>query len=65
MRMARLHALPALDIPLVEHTVTTPADQHRAGRTPRQRIHDLAQLAQDVEVSCISDQGTIMARPSI
>src|SRR6266849_2978018 len=47
--MARLHALPALEIPPAEHTVTAPADQHRAGRTPRQRMHDLAQFAQRVQ----------------
>src|SRR5258708_35845081 len=47
--MARLHALPTLEIPPAEHTVTAPADQHRAGRTPRQRIHDLAQFAQRVQ----------------
>src|SRR5216684_1913496 len=47
--MARLHALPTLEIPPAEHTVTAPADQHRAGRTPSQRIHDLAQLTQGVE----------------
>src|SRR6266852_5360629 len=49
VRMARLHALPALEIPPAEHTVTAPADQHRAGRTPRQRMHDLAQFAQRVQ----------------
>src|SRR6266849_8623064 len=47
--MARLHALPALEIPPAEHTVTAPADQHRAGRTPRQRMHDLAQFAQRMQ----------------
>src|SRR5256885_4623888 len=50
--MARLHALPALDIPPAEHAVTAPTDQHRAGRTPHQRIHDLAQLTQSVEGFC-------------
>src|SRR6266849_660441 len=47
--MARLHALPTLEIPPAEHTVTAPADQHRAGRTPSERIHDLAQFAQRVQ----------------
>src|SRR5260370_2314407 len=47
--MARLHALPTLEIPPAEHTVPAPADQDRAGRTPRQRIHDLAQFAQRVQ----------------
>src|SRR5258708_19745847 len=47
--MARLHALPTLEIPAAEHTVPAPADQHRAGRTPRQRIHALAQFAQRVQ----------------
>src|SRR5258708_15440809 len=47
--MARLHALPTLEIPAAEHTVPAPADQHRAGRTPRQRIHAPAQFAQRVQ----------------
>src|SRR5260370_20898329 len=47
--LARLPALPTLEIPPAEHTVTAPADQHRAGRNPRQRIHDLAQFAQGVQ----------------
>src|SRR5258708_24367604 len=47
--MARLHALPTLEIPPAEHTVTAPADQHRAGRTPRQRVPDVGQFAQRVQ----------------
>src|SRR5258708_29562393 len=47
--MARLHAPPALDIPPAEHAVAATADQHRAGRTPCERIYDLAQLAQGVQ----------------
>src|SRR2546421_3320417 len=47
--MARLHAPPALDIPPAEHTVAATTDQHRAGRTPGERIHDLAQFAQRVQ----------------
>src|SRR5713226_5439095 len=47
--MARLHALSALDVPPAEHAVAATTDQHHAGRTPRERIHDLAQFAQRVQ----------------
>src|SRR5438876_8848219 len=49
VRPARLHALSALDVPPAEHAVAATADQHRAGRTPGERIHDLAQFAQRVQ----------------
>ena len=42
VRMARVHARAALDVPPAEHAVAVTADQHRAGRTPSERIHDLA-----------------------
>src|SRR5258708_20063114 len=49
VRPARVHALSALDVPPAEHAVAATTDQHRAGRTPGERIHDLAQFAQRVQ----------------
>src|SRR5260370_25225658 len=49
VRPAGVHALSSLDVPPAEHTVAATADQHRAGRTPGERIHDLAQFAQRVQ----------------
>src|SRR5579859_316783 len=49
VRPERVHALSALDIPPAEHAVAVTADQHRAGRTPSERIHDLAQFAQRMQ----------------
>src|SRR5258708_12659613 len=65
--MARLHALPTLEIPPAEHTVTAPADQHRAGRTPRQRVPDVGQFAQRVQELAtvrIPDEELSTASPS-
>src|SRR6266566_7757885 len=42
--LARLQALSALDIPPAQHPVTAATDQHRAGRAPGERIHDLTSL---------------------
>src|SRR5437868_5648353 len=39
VRLARLHALSALDIPPAQHPVTAATDQHRAGRAPGHCIH--------------------------
>src|SRR5205823_4877214 len=46
VRLARVHALSALDVPPAERAVAATADQHLAGRAPGERIHDLAQVAQ-------------------
>src|SRR5260370_42698288 len=47
VRLARLHALSALDIPPAQHSVAATADQHRAGRTPGHCIHDPRMPRQD------------------
>src|SRR5438105_843922 len=49
VRQARVYALSALDVPPGECAAAATADQHRAGRTPGERIYDLAQFAQRVQ----------------
>src|SRR5712692_1726829 len=61
VRPARVHALSALDVPPAEHTVAATADQHRTGRTPSERIHDLAQFAQGVQA--LSTVGSAAGTP--
>jgi hypothetical protein len=65
VRLLPLHTLSPLDIPPAEPPVTAATDQHCAGRTPGERIHNLAQFAQGVqEFSTTSTPATTdQARP--
>src|SRR5207245_11047995 len=49
VRPAHLHTLSAIDVPPAQHATAAATDQHRAGRTPYERIYDLSQLANCVQ----------------
>src|SRR5258708_18263553 len=60
VRLARLHAFPAVPVPPAEHPIAAATDQYRASRTPGHCIHDPRMPRQD-SITCPPGRVAIQA----